>query len=90
MKTQEQTPAAARRTPAEVANPLGMAAHRRHEDQAPEMLARHNPMAERERRIREAAYRRAEARGFAPGHELEDWLAAEDEVDTDSRPLPRA
>lgn len=28
-----------------------------------------------------AAYRRAERRGFAPGHELEDWLAAEDEVD---------
>jgi hypothetical protein len=31
----------------------------------------------RERRIREAAYFKAERRGFAPGHELEDWLAAE-------------
>jgi|HubBroStandDraft_1064217.scaffolds.fasta_scaffold221294_2 hypothetical protein len=30
--------------------------------------------------IAEAAYFRAERRGFAPGHELEDWLAAEDEV----------
>jgi hypothetical protein len=28
-----------------------------------------------------AAYRIAERRGFAPGHELEDWLAAENEVD---------
>lgn len=31
--------------------------------------------------VREAAYLRAEARGFEPGHELEDWLAAEHEVD---------
>ncbi|MDE1923387.1 MAG: DUF2934 domain-containing protein [Gammaproteobacteria bacterium] len=31
--------------------------------------------------IREAAYRLAEARNFAPGRELEDWLAAEAEVD---------
>lgn len=31
----------------------------------------------RRRRIREAAYFKAEQRGFAPGHELEDWLAAE-------------
>ena len=32
--------------------------------------------------ITEAAYHRAEARAFAPGHELDDWLAAESEVDT--------
>jgi hypothetical protein len=31
--------------------------------------------------IAEAAYFRAEKRGFAPGHETEDWLAAESEVD---------
>jgi len=31
--------------------------------------------------IAEAAYFRAEKRGFAPGHEHEDWLAAESEVD---------
>ena len=31
--------------------------------------------------IAEAAYFRAEKRGFAPGHEHEDWLAAENEVD---------
>jgi len=31
--------------------------------------------------IAKAAYFRAESRGFAPGHETEDWLAAEAEVD---------
>lgn len=36
---------------------------------------------ERHRRIAEAAYLRAAARGFAPGHELDDWLAAERELD---------
>lgn len=36
----------------------------------------------REARIAEQAYWRAERRGFAPGHELEDWLHAEREVDS--------
>lgn len=36
--------------------------------------------AERQARIARAAYFRAEKRGFEPGHELEDWLAAEAEV----------
>ena len=31
--------------------------------------------------IAESAYLRAERRGFVPGHEEEDWLAAEFEVD---------
>ena len=31
--------------------------------------------------IAENAYYRAERRGFLPGHEMEDWLAAEREVD---------
>ena len=31
--------------------------------------------------IAEAAYYRAQTRGFMPGHEIEDWLAAEAEVD---------
>jgi hypothetical protein len=31
--------------------------------------------------IAEAAYFRAEQRGFQPGQELEDWLAAELEID---------
>jgi hypothetical protein len=37
--------------------------------------------AERHSLIEKAAYRRAERRNFEPGHELEDWLAAEAEVD---------
>ncbi len=36
---------------------------------------------DRLRLIAEAAYFRAEQRDFAPGQELEDWLAAEIEVD---------
>ncbi len=36
---------------------------------------------ERYRAIAHAAYLRAERRGFAPGHEVEDWLAAEAEFD---------
>ena len=36
---------------------------------------------DRYRLIAEAAYYRAEQRGFTPGSELDDWLAAEIEVD---------
>jgi hypothetical protein len=36
--------------------------------------------SERRSLIETAAYMRAEQRHFAPGHELEDWLAAEAEV----------
>jgi len=34
----------------------------------------------REQMIAEAAYFRAAQRGFAPGHELGDWLDAEEDV----------
>ena len=37
--------------------------------------------AERRAMVAEAAYFRAERHGFTPGHELEDWVAAEQEVD---------
>lgn len=37
--------------------------------------------ANREQMIATAAYFRAEARGFVPGREMEDWLAAEQEFD---------
>ena len=40
---------------------------------------------ERQSMIAEAAYYRAENRGFAPGWETEDWLAAEKEIDALSR-----
>jgi len=36
---------------------------------------------DREARIAEAAYWRAERRGFSPGQELDDWLEAEREID---------
>ncbi len=35
---------------------------------------------DRDHRIAEAAYFHAEHRGFVPGHELQDWLAAEAEL----------
>ena len=38
-------------------------------------------VGERERLIRELAYLRAERRGFMPGHEVEDWLEAERELE---------
>ena len=38
------------------------------------------PAEEIYRMIREAAYLKAEARNFAPGAELNDWLEAEKEV----------
>jgi hypothetical protein len=39
---------------------------------------------DRKGRIARAAYLRAERRGFAPGAELEDWLAAEEEENSRS------
>ena len=47
--------------------------------------------AEREELVRTAAYFRAERRGFAPGYEWEDWLAAEAEVGTPAgtEPAPK-
>lgn len=38
-------------------------------------------LEERHALICKAAYLRAEQRGFAPGSELEDWIAAEAEID---------
>lgn len=37
--------------------------------------------AERRRLVAEAAYYRAQHRDFAPGHELDDWLDAEAEIE---------
>jgi hypothetical protein len=49
---------------------------------APAKTARAEVNAETRRAmIAESAYLRAERRGFAPGHEAEDWSAAEREVD---------
>jgi len=37
--------------------------------------------SQRHTMIAEAAYFLAQARGFAPGHELDDWLRAEQQID---------
>jgi hypothetical protein len=42
--------------------------------------------ADRLREIAEAAYGRAQQRNFAPGNDLEDWLAAEKQVDAQLKP----
>lgn len=39
---------------------------------------------EREARIAQRAYELAQARGFSPGAELDDWLQAEREIDAQS------
>jgi hypothetical protein len=39
----------------------------------------------RRRMIAEAAYYAAEKRGFAPGGDLDDWLAAEREIERQLR-----
>lgn len=36
-------------------------------------------LPDRDAKIAELAYSKAESRGFAPGYELEDWLEAEQE-----------
>jgi DUF2934 family protein len=43
--------------------------------------ANFDPSSSRQALIATAAYYRAEKRGFQPGHELQDWLAAEREID---------
>ncbi len=44
--------------------------------------------ADRLKRIAEAAYKRAQQRNFAPGHDLEDWLAAEKDIDAQTAHRP--
>jgi len=50
---------------------------------------------DRRQMVEMAAYFRAESRGFEPGHEVEDWLAAEAGVDLillavpEGRPVPK-
>jgi hypothetical protein len=46
--------------------------------------------ASRHAMIAEAAYYRAQRRGFAPGHELEDWLAAEAQLAGPARQRARS
>ena len=68
--------AAERRVPPKAApkntpKPLSFTGEGRADDISPEELRK---------LISEAAYYRAKQRGFEPGHELEDWIQAEEEV----------
>jgi len=51
----------------------------------PSMKANHSickiPENERRKLIAISAYLLAQKRGFVPGHEVEDWLAAEEAID---------
>lgn len=44
-------------------------------------LEQHNNEEERQLMISEVAYYRAEYRGFESGHEIEDWLEAEKQIE---------
>jgi len=52
---------------------------------SPEPITYEVSEGERLMRIAQTAYFRAERRGFAPGCELDDWLAAEKEIDSQSK-----
>lgn len=49
--------------------------------QAPGSVGSDSGDCPREQMIAEAAYFRAEQRGFAPGNEMSDWLQAEADVE---------
>ena len=54
------------------------------EDDEPTEVRLHGslqPLSGRDERIAARAYQLAAERGFEPGHELDDWLAAEREID---------
>ena len=53
----------------------------REPDILPERAAALLSSSERHQLIAETAYSIAKRRGFSPGQELSDWLAAEEEVD---------
>lgn len=76
-------PGVAARTGADVREPVVRREARRVETLAVEPLmdSRACSGEDRYRMIAEAAYYRAESRGFAAGGDLDDWLAAEIEVD---------
>jgi hypothetical protein len=61
------------------------------EEEAYSMWAEVLPMdtSSRRRAIEKAAYLLAEKRGFAPGHELDDWLMAERQCDAWERRCSR-
>lgn len=70
----------ARTSPATQASPAAQASDAGHADNAGNGDAGTDEI--RARMIAVAAYYLSEQRGFAPGHEVEDWLAAEQQIDS--------
>ncbi len=66
-----------------VSQSLGQATGQGNEIHVPAAEGLQSLMADRHHRIQVAAYYLAEHRGFAPGHELDDWLAAEEAVEAE-------
>jgi hypothetical protein len=66
--------------PATTSASEGASSLRPHADPRPEPEAVWDD-EERWAMVAENAYYRAERRGFIPGYDLEDWLAAEKEID---------
>ena len=83
-RTKKTAPAVAQRPPS-ASDPANRSATESAEVTSAQLERREIPSfsIDREARIAEAAYWRAERRGFAAGQELDDWLAAEKEVDGD-------
>lgn len=52
------------------------------QQQETQVVERSAAPAEREQMIAVAAYYRAEQHGFSPGQEMEDWLRAEQEIES--------
>ena len=73
---------AGRKVPVAVSVPAGDAQGRLVSESAPATPGAALDPDTRRRMIAEAAYFRAEQRGFAPGGELQDWLAAEADIGT--------
>jgi hypothetical protein len=89
-RTKKTAPAVAQRPasapqPASATEPAHESANESAEVTSAQLERREIPSfsIDRAARIAEAAYWRAERRGFAAGQELDDWLAAEKEVDGD-------
>lgn len=72
---------ASRRSPADAPRPAARAAAQPKPARKPRSSAAAITPQARHELISVAAYLRAQARGFAPGNEAEDWLVAETEVD---------
>ena len=85
-KSAEKTPAAKKSPRAAAPGPAGAPRSNAPRSNGPQASARQSDAHVRlsadelHRLIQEAAYFKAKARNFAPGHEVQDWIEAESEV----------